>query len=82
MSDDRPNFLIFLNEQHRGDCLGCEGHPVLLTPTMDELAAGVFEGWLHSPDHRDNILTPEWNREGIGVTVAEGRQVFVTQNFC
>lgn len=34
----QPNFLLFLNEQHRGDSLSCEGHPVLLTPTMDEIA--------------------------------------------
>lgn len=34
----RPNFLVIMTEQHRGDCLSCEGHPVLLTPTMDEIA--------------------------------------------
>lgn len=33
-----PNFIVFINEQHRGDSLSCEGHPVLLTPTMDEIA--------------------------------------------
>jgi arylsulfatase len=38
----KPNFLIFLTEQHRGDCLGIENHPVLLTPNMDAIAgAGV-----------------------------------------
>ncbi|MCK5844119.1 MAG: sulfatase-like hydrolase/transferase, partial [Victivallales bacterium] len=35
---DKPNFIVFVNEQHRGDCLSCEGHPVLLTPNMDEIA--------------------------------------------
>jgi len=35
--DERPNFLVFIVEQHRGDCLSCDGHPVLLTPTMDEI---------------------------------------------
>ena len=35
---NKPNFIVFINEQHRGDCLSCEGHPVLLTPTMDEIA--------------------------------------------
>ena len=34
---DRPNILILVSEQHRGDCLGCEGHPVLLTPNMDAI---------------------------------------------
>ena len=37
-SDDRPNFLVLMMEQHRGDCLGIDGHPVLLTPSMDEIA--------------------------------------------
>jgi hypothetical protein len=27
-----------MTEQHRGDCLGIDGHPVLLTPNMDEIA--------------------------------------------
>jgi len=40
--DDRPNFLVMVTEQHRGDCLGIEGHPALLTPNMDSIGgAGV-----------------------------------------
>lgn len=27
-----------MTDQHRGDCLGCAGHPVLETPYLDELA--------------------------------------------
>ncbi len=38
-SSDRPNFLVIMTEQHRGDCLGIDGHPVLLTPTLDEIGA-------------------------------------------
>lgn len=38
MSHSQPNILVFMNEQHRGDSLSCEGHPVLLTPTMDHIA--------------------------------------------
>jgi len=39
---ERPNILLFVTEQHRGDCLGIENHPVLLTPNMDAIAgAGV-----------------------------------------
>jgi len=33
-----PNIVLIATEQHRGDCLGCEEHPVLLTPNMDEIA--------------------------------------------
>lgn len=38
----KPNILLFVTEQHRGDCLGIEDHPVLMTPNMDSIAgAGV-----------------------------------------
>jgi arylsulfatase len=33
----RPNFLIFMTDQQRGDCLSIDGHPALLTPNMDHL---------------------------------------------
>jgi arylsulfatase len=36
---DAPNFLVIMTEQQRGDCLGSDGHPVLLTPSMDEIGA-------------------------------------------
>lgn len=35
---ERPNILLIHSEQHRGDCLGVDGHPVLLTPNMDTIA--------------------------------------------
>ncbi len=38
MKDKRPNILLIMTDQQRGDCLGIEGHPVLQTPYLDELA--------------------------------------------
>ena len=35
----RPNFLLFITDQHRADHLGCYGHPVLRTPHIDAIAA-------------------------------------------
>ena len=35
---ERPNLLLITTDQQRGDCLGCDGHPVLETPYLDELA--------------------------------------------
>src|SRR5262245_9575968 len=35
----RPNFLLFITDQHRVDFLGCSGHPVLKTPHIDSMAA-------------------------------------------
>jgi arylsulfatase len=37
MPDSRPNFLIIMTDQQRGDCLSAAGHPVLLTPNMDAI---------------------------------------------
>ena len=34
----RPNFLLFITDQHRVDYLGCYGHPVLKTPYIDSIA--------------------------------------------
>jgi arylsulfatase len=39
MTDDkRPNVLLITVDQWHGRLLGCAGHPVLSTPTLDELA--------------------------------------------
>lgn len=34
----RPNFLIFITDQHRADHLGCYGNPIVRTPNIDALA--------------------------------------------
>jgi len=36
-SDKRPNFLLIMTDQQRGDCLSLDGHPALLTPVMDSI---------------------------------------------
>ncbi len=50
--------------------------------TREELADGLLEQWLTSPDHRENMLSTEWERTGVGVAVTEDGEVLVTQNFC
>lgn len=35
----RPNLLFIMSDQHRGDFLGCAGHPLMQTPSLDRLAA-------------------------------------------
>ena len=35
---ERPSFIVFITDQQRFDHLGCNGHPVLRTPNIDELA--------------------------------------------
>lgn len=51
----------------------------------DEIAETTVQGWMKSPGHRKNILTPHFKSEGIGIFIitpdSDGR-VFITQNFC
>ncbi len=35
---ERPNIVLIMADQWRGDCLGCAGHPVVETPHLDHLA--------------------------------------------
>ncbi len=38
-----PNIILIATDQHRSDCLGLAGHPVLQTPNLDFLgASGTF----------------------------------------
>ncbi|MDP6116032.1 MAG: sulfatase-like hydrolase/transferase [Planctomycetota bacterium] len=37
-TDERPNILLIMTDQQRGDCLSIEDHPCLLTPNMDHIA--------------------------------------------
>ncbi|MBN1583663.1 MAG: arylsulfatase [Anaerolineae bacterium] len=36
---DRPNIILIVCDQFRGDCLGADGHPIVQTPNLDYLAA-------------------------------------------
>ncbi|MDW7659237.1 MAG: sulfatase-like hydrolase/transferase, partial [Bacillota bacterium] len=36
---NRPNILLIMSDQHRGDCLGIEGHQVIQTPNLNAIAA-------------------------------------------
>lgn len=49
--------------------------------TVEELAGQCVAAWMESPGHRENILTPYWLAEGIGIVIAPDGKVYVTQNF-
>lgn len=36
----KPNIVLIVSDQHRGDWMGCAGHPFLKTPHLDQLAQG------------------------------------------
>ncbi len=48
---------------------------------VDTIALQSVDGWMASQGHRENILTPYFKSEGIGVAKL-GSEIYVTQNFC
>ncbi|HCQ04855.1 MAG TPA: hypothetical protein DIT99_31195, partial [Candidatus Latescibacteria bacterium] len=36
---ETPNFLIIMSDQHAPDTVGGLGHPVVITPSLDQLVA-------------------------------------------
>lgn len=50
--------------------------------SAQQIATRTVDGWMKSPGHRKNILTPHWRREGIGIKIGPGNRVYITQNFC
>jgi uncharacterized protein YkwD len=53
------------------------GENLALAPTVDVAHSGLMA----SPGHRQNILTPEFSRIGIGVVSAGPHGLMFTQNF-
>lgn len=46
----RPNILLIMADQFRGDCLSIDGHPQLMTPVLDHLArSGIRFRHAHTP---------------------------------
>ncbi|MFW6039409.1 MAG: arylsulfatase [bacterium] len=37
MQEERPNILLIMTDQHRGDCLSLMRHPVVQTPNLDTI---------------------------------------------
>lgn len=46
----------------------------------DSIAKALVEGWMNSPGHRENILTPTYSVMGTGIAY-DGTFYFATQNF-
>jgi len=52
---------------------------VAVSDTFD--AEFIHQGFMESPEHRDNILNPKYETAGIGVVYSGDREYFVTQDF-
>jgi len=72
----KPNIILITTDQQRGDCLGCDGHPVVETPYLDELAedgARFRHAYTSVPSctpARAGILTgmDQWNHGRLTMT--------------
>ena len=68
IASDRPNIIFLLSDDQRADFLGCAGHPILKTPTIDRLAAegtrfeNAFVTTSICAASRASILTGQWER--------------------
>lgn len=49
--------------------------------TNEEIGIRIFNQWWNSPGHKRNMLSPNYNIEGIGIYIS-GNKVMATQNFC
>lgn len=47
--------------------------------SQDQIVHTTVQGWMNSPHHRKNILSPLVERQGIGIAIS-GHSVYVTEN--
>ncbi|MCA9813435.1 MAG: CAP domain-containing protein [Nitrosarchaeum sp.] len=48
----------------------------------EEIASELVDGWMNSKDHRENILSVNYDSIGIGISISDNDEVLATQNFC
>lgn len=46
---------------------------------QEKIAHSTVRSWMDSPSHRKNILSPLYDRQGIGIAILEG-EVLITQD--
>ncbi len=77
-SDQRPNILLLFSDQHRYDCLGVNGHPLLKTPHLDGLAKeGVNFTQAYCPiplcvPARTSLLNGQWPTQHLAIANYNG----------
>ena len=50
--------------------------------TQQRIARDAVDGWFQSPPHRANLLSPDYETQGIGVAHSEEEELIITQNLC
>jgi uncharacterized protein YkwD len=56
--------------------------PIYDWNSQSEIASSTVDGWMSSVGHRENILTKDYDKEGIGIYISSDSEVLITQNFC
>lgn len=49
--------------------------------SLEKIAEIVVQGWMKSPGHRENILTADYDKEGVGAYIHRD-YIYITQKFC
>ena len=77
----KPNIVFIYSDQHRGDAVGCAGHPVIKTPYLDRLGSeGVVfsQCYTNGPicmPARATMMTGQYVREhGVWQNIVEADQ--------
>ena len=47
--------------------------------SLEQIAKTIVQGWMNSPGHRENLLSPRYDQQGIGIAIS-GNDVFVTED--
>lgn len=59
-----------------------DGIPIYHWLSEDQLSNSIVETWMGSTGHRENILTPAYYSQGIGIAISSDDKVLVTEDFC
>ena len=47
-----------------------------------DIIGAAIEAWMRSEEDRTNVLSPHWQREGVGIFMTPDGAVYMTVNFC
>jgi uncharacterized protein YkwD len=46
---------------------------------QDQIVDSIVQGWMNSSGHRENILSPQYDQQGIGIAIS-GNELYVTED--
>lgn len=55
------------------------GENIYMGRNISNLVESVVQGWLQSPGHRKNLLSPNYQETGVGIALGDKGRVYVTQ---